>query len=350
MTDRATDLLARPAAQSVRLIALGFLDDAGRAFERLNDPADGAALHDFRVAVRRLRTTLRAYRPLLDEGIGRKPRKLLGDIADATNRVREAEVALAWLEPLTTGMTAGERVGLRWLIERIEQRRTEEQAACLGQIRTGFDAATRQLRKGLTEYRQTVALEPSITDVSFRAALQAAALEAARELGQLLAKVQHPDDDDGHRARIAAKRLRYLWEPVKGALAEAKTLVDRLKRLQDLLGELHDLQELTREVHTAVGVAAAERAGHLLDASLAEPPAGRRPPARRRGRHAGLVAVAKRVQLRQTELFNELRGGFLGDSDEWVRMVEAVLPATVPVTIPRVARRRPALARRRRRL
>lgn len=345
MTDHPTDLLARPAAQSVRLIALGFLDDAGRALERLDDPADHNALHDFRVAVRRLRTTLRAYRPLLEEGIGKKPRKLLGEIADATNRVREAEVALAWLEPLTTGMTVGERVGLRWLIARVEQRRVEEQAECLKQIRSTFTTATRRLRKGLTEYRQTVGPEPTITDVSFRGALQAAALDAARELEALLAVVQHPDDAEAHRARIAAKRLRYLFEPVKTALPEARTLIDPIKRLQDLLGELHDLQELAVEARAAIGIAAAERAQQQLETALTEPAGGK--PVRRRGRHAGLVAIAKRIQLQQTERFSDVRREFLGHPERWVRLVGALFPAPgVPIPVPTMAQRGPALIRR----
>ena len=330
MTDRATELLSRPAAQSVRLIAQGYLDTATRALERTRDPQDALALHDFRVALRRLRTTLRAYQPLLEDGVGKKPRKILGDIADATNRVREAEAALEWLRPLATGMTPGERVGLNWLIERIEQRRVKELERCLAEVHRSFSAATRKLRKGLLTYRQTVGTEPSATDVPFAGVVHAAALEQARQLDQLLGEVHKSDDEVAHRARIAGKRLRYVLEPVVAAWPGGEELIERLKAVQDLLGELHDLQELEASLRAAVGAAAAERAEQLLDAALTEAqPVGRRP--RRRGRQSGLVAIGLRMRLRQRELFTELRRDWLGNKRTWTKDVAALLPAVAPV-------------------
>jgi CHAD domain-containing protein len=330
VTDRSTELLARPAAQSVRLIAQEYLDTATRALERTGDAEDALALHDFRVALRRLRTTLRAYRPLLEDGVSSKPRKILGDIADATNRVREAEAALEWLRPLATGMTAGERVGLQWLIERIEQRRVKDQQRCLAQVHRSFSAATRKLRKGLLTYRQTVGPEPSATDVPFAGVVHAAALEQARQLDQLLGEVHSSDDEAAHRARIAGKRLRYVVEPVVAAWPGGGALIQRLKAIQDLLGELHDLQELEASLRAAVGAAAAERAEQMLDAALTDTrPIGRQP--RRRGRHAGLVAIGQRMRLRQTELFAELQREWLGNKRTWTKDVAALRPVVGPV-------------------
>ena len=352
MTNLPADLLSRPAAQSVRLIALGYLDDAMSAFARTTDPADATALHDFRVALRRLRTTLRAYRPLLEESVSGKPHKRIGEIAEATNRVREAEVALEWLRPLETGLTPGQRVGLHWLIERIDERRTKDLAEGLAAIRKSFSAATRKLHKGLSAYRQTVQPEPSITDALFAGAWRNAALEQARELDQLLGEVHSTEDEAAHRARIAAKRLRYVVEPVRAALPGGDELIDRLKDIQDLLGEVHDLQELEKVVRTAVATAAAERAGQLLDATLAD----LRPPARsprRRGRQSGLVAIARRIRLREADLFATLRKEWLGSKRTWSSDVAGLMPTVtaasevvpVPVPVPAMGRwsgKRPA--------
>jgi CHAD domain-containing protein len=330
VTNLPADLLGRPAPQSVRIIALGYLEDATRAFERTGNADDALALHDFRVALRRLRTTLRAYRPLLKDSVHGKPHKRLGEIAEATNRVREAEVALEWLRPLAAGMTPGQRVGLQWLIDRIDARRAKDVEKCLADTRRSFTAAARKLHKGLVTYRQTVQTEPSITDESFAGALRAAAVEHARELEALLGEIQHTEDEAAHRARIAAKRLRYVIEPVRGTLTGGE-LISRLKAIQDLLGELHDLQELEKVVRAAIATAAAERAQQLLDATLAEPsPAG--PPPRRRGRQSGLVATAKRIRSREADLFATLRKDWLGSKRTWARDVEALMPATGPVT------------------
>ena len=331
MTNLPADLLGRPAAQSVRLIALGYLEDATGAFERTGNPDDALALHDFRVALRRLRTTLRAYRPLLEDSVHGKPHKRLGEIAEATNRVREAEVAIEWLRPLATGMTPGQRVGLQWLIDRIDARRAKDLEKCLADTRRSFTAAARKLHKGLVAYRQTVQTEPSITDESFAGALRTAAVEQARELDQLLGEIQHTEDEAAHRARIAAKRLRYVVEPVRGTLPGGNELISRLKAIQDLLGELHDLQELEKVVRAAVGTAAAERAEQLLDATLDEPAPGGRLPSRR-GRRSGLVAIAKRIRGREAELFVALRKDWLGSKRTWARDVEALKPAAGPVT------------------
>jgi len=331
VTNLPADLLGRAAAQSVRIIALGYLEDATSAFERTGNADDATALHDFRVALRRLRTTLRAYRPLLEDSVRGKPHKLLGDIAEGTNRVREAEVALEWLRPLATGMTPGERVALQWLIERIDARRAKDLERCLVDTRKSFTAAARKLQKGLVAYRQTVQTEPSITDESFAGALRAAAVEQARELDALLGEIQRTADEAAHRARIAAKRLRYVVEPVRSALAGCDELISRLKVIQDLLGELHDLQELEKVVRSAVSTAAAERAEQLLDATLAEPsPAGPLP--RRRGRQSGLVAIAKRIRAREADLFATVRKDWLGSKRTWERDVAALMPAVGPVT------------------
>ena len=59
------DLLDRPAEEAVRRIALRELDRAERAREALVRGDDPEALHDFRVAIRRLRSHLRAYRDVL---------------------------------------------------------------------------------------------------------------------------------------------------------------------------------------------------------------------------------------------------------------------------------------------
>jgi len=329
VTSLPADLLARPAAQSVRLIALGHLEDATGAFERTGDTDDAMALHDFRVALRRLRTTLRAYRPLLEDSVRGKPHKRLGVIAEGTNRVREAEVALEWLRPLATGMTPGERVGLHWLVERIDARRAKDLERCLRDTRRSFTAAARKLHKGLAAYRQVVQTEPSISDASFAGAMRSAAVEQARALDQLLGEIQHTADEAAHRARIAAKRLRYVVEPVRGVLSGAAELISRLKTIQDLLGELHDLQELEKVVRAAVGMAAAERAEQLLDATLAEPTPGGRPP-RRRGRQSGLVAIAKRIRIRTADLFATLRKEWLGSKRTWEKDVEALMPAAAP--------------------
>ena len=57
------DVIDRNAEEGARVVALALIAECDRAAGRLASGEDDEALHDFRVALRRLRTTLRAFRP-----------------------------------------------------------------------------------------------------------------------------------------------------------------------------------------------------------------------------------------------------------------------------------------------
>jgi CHAD domain-containing protein len=295
------DLLARPAVQSVRLIAQSHLDAATEATSRLDDSEDVEALHDFRVAIRRLRTTVRAYGPELEGSVRPRLRGRLRDITEESNRVREAEVALDWLRSLTPELTARERIGLRWLVLRIEDRRAHGLEHVRNEVRRSFRTAARKLRKGLVVYRQVMDPGQPAPTESFAAVARRVLLQQAHQLDQLLGAVHAAEDEEAHRARIAAKRLRYLLEPLAHAVPASAALVTRLKELQDRLGQLHDVLELEHEVRAV----------------------------RRRDPRPGLVAVARRLRARLATVFASLQATGFGSDAGWLREITA---ATAPLT------------------
>jgi len=329
------DLLARPAAQSVRLIAQGYLDAATAAARRMDDAEDAEALHDFRVAVRRLRTAIRAYRRELQDSVRPKLYRRLGEIADETNRIRDADVALAWLRPLRSALSVRERVGLRWLIARIDARRTMRIEHDFAEARRAFRSAEHRLQKGLT-------IDDAGSDRPFAVVARGTVLAHAQNLDQILAAVRAPDGPEVHQARIAAKRLRYLLEPLTEAIPATAGVVARLRTLQNRLGDLHDALELERDVRAGVESIGAERAIRLFDAAIS----GRATPARAaRDLKPGLVAVARRLRGRRTSLFAELRTNGLKTAGTWRREIETALGPTVgsapaPIPIPHSLSRR----------
>jgi CHAD domain-containing protein len=338
------DLLARPAAEATRLIALGYLDDASRAATRLEDPEDEEALHDFRVALRRLRSTLRAYRPQLRESARRSSRDRLGRIADATNRSRDADVELAWLRPLASDLASRERVGLRELIERIERRREDAYGKTVARVRRSFAKAAKRLRKSLGEYRQTV--QTAADDgapAPFAMVAAAAITEHAADLGRCLEEVRSPDQfDEVHAARIAAKRVRYLLEPLGEKIPGGAALVRQLRELQDLLGGLCDTRVLAADVETAVTAGGAARARRLFDLALADVDAGeRRKAARANNERPGLLAIARRLRARRDSLFARLQApwlrtggaGFLRDVESAAQVLALPPPAAPPAAL-----------------
>ena len=301
-----------PPAEAARVLALRLLDAAAAAHARLADPGDVEALHDFRVAVRRLRSTLRAYRPALEGSLSKRLERELKKFGRATGGGRDAEVQLAWLRAAEPDLAPAQRHGGRWLAARLEAKREAGYAAGASTWRTpsrispaacGDGSASTAPRCGWTAPRRRRPSPPPPAKPSRRGG----------ELGERLAPVAAAGDvEAAHEARIAGKRLRYLLEPLAEEVEEARGLVKRLKGLQELLGELHDAHVLEDELAAALGEAAAERARRLLDATLDGDPEALRKRTRGRSPQAGLLALAARNRARRDELFRSLDEGWLG--------------------------------------
>ncbi len=309
------DLLDRPAPEGARLIALGYLDQAADGQARLADPADAEALHDFRVAVRRLRSTLRAYRPLVRGSVTKQQRNRLRDLGDRTNAGRDAEVQQAWLRAQEERLAARERAGLGWLIGRLEERRAEEYGDTVAAVRAEFGRVERRVRARLQEYTARVAAAGDGEAARFGTAAAGALAAAAAEFVERLGAVHdEADAAAAHAARIAAKRVRYVLEPLAGHVPGGASLVRRLESLQDLLGEFNDCHALDAEVTAAAAVAGAARARRLHEVALAEgPQAARRASRGGRDPRPGLLALARLLRDRRRDLFLRLDEEWLAD-------------------------------------
>ena len=160
-------------------------------------------------------------------------------------------------------------------------------------------------------------IDPFATAAAMIRALRERPVSAVELLEMHLARVGDADDDEeAHEARISAKRLRYLLEPLTGELPAAAPLVKRLKGLQELLGELHDAHVLETELRQGVGIAATERATKLFDVSLAEVLDEKVLRAeRRRSVEPGLIAIARLNRARRDRLFQKLEKGWLNGED-----------------------------------
>jgi CHAD domain-containing protein len=347
MTSLPPDLVARPAVESARLVALAYLERSRAARARLTDPKDAEALHDFRVALRRLRSTLRAYQDQLRGSVSRKLRDRIRDLARATNRGRDGEVQLAWLRPLASELAPVERVGLRWLMERIERTQGEDGFA---EMPRAFDKLDRQLQKKLAVYRQSVAADGAAPAPAFGLVARDVLRAHAQRLDELLGKIHVPDDHATiHRARIAAKRLRYVLEPIETTLPAGAGLVSELKSLQNVLGDLCDTRVLERTLLQAVEESGAEWARGRFETALADGASGPRLRAGRRKETRGLLAIARRLQQRALVDYGKLETTWLGGGEVFAGKIEVVAaPLTEPSRVPVPPPMRPRRAPRRR--
>jgi CHAD domain-containing protein len=335
----AEPILGRSPEEGARRLALAFLDQAAAARPRLRDAHgddgddDEEALHDFRVGLRRLRSAIRAYRGALAGSVPRKLERRLKRLADATGTGRDTEVQIDWLRAQRPALAPYQRPGLRWLLERLAARRAAAYERIAGKVAGRFDELETDLRARLSVYTAEVHLDRGEPEIAATLGRTAAAI-LAREVDQIrerLASIAGPEDvARAHQARIAAKRLRYLVEPLADELAgreaAAKPLLRRIKDLQDLLGELHDAHVLEDELGDALAAAAIERAAALLAATLAEVPDDKLLRAERRpGREAGMLALARLNRERRDRLFGDLAESWLdGRADGFLDEVAAL--------------------------
>ncbi|MFN8642866.1 MAG: CHAD domain-containing protein [Candidatus Binatia bacterium] len=249
-------LAVRPAGEPVAprgpVAASDSLDTATRAIiarhlGRLREalPAvrygeDPEAVHEMRVAVRRLRTALRLGRAALPvrqrEALGRELRWL----GSALGPVRDLDVQLAnaaWhrqrLAPAARAPIDGLRRALRR--DRIAARAALEQAldsTRCARLLLALERAAVAPRRPV----RAAAAEP-IAEAGRRAVKRA--MRRLRKLGDGVGEL--PAAEDLHALRIRAKRLRYALEalkPISGR--EGRRMTKQLVRLQDVLGRFND--------------------------------------------------------------------------------------------------------------
>lgn len=223
MTRSLEEMLDSPAAAGVRLIATRFLNEWLATLPRLHGSTDDEALHDYRVAMRKLRSWLRTF----DEG-GGKAHKQLSSLNQATGAARDLEVMAQWLKDDTSPAAAhalehlkpGRDVDLAWLDQRTQK-------------------VTGRLAEKLSRYSLDVPLGGGAV-VPFSWSYASAIRRLHNQLTESALSIGSLEDPVRlHKVRIKAKRLRYALAPLKD-WPEVSEALKLLKERQDLLGELHD--------------------------------------------------------------------------------------------------------------
>jgi CHAD domain-containing protein/CYTH domain-containing protein len=236
-----------PAKRGIRLIAISLLQDAEAAFTRISLNQNGSALHNFRVALRRLRSHMRSYEPWLQESVRRKHLRRLRRIARASNASRDLEVLIQRLHELED-LNESEAAGVSLMVERLRARQQEEAQRFRDVALQEFPPLARRLSIGFTTYTTTLHLdgerEERLGTITARLSAQQRG-ELQDHIGHVLS-IEH--QEEAHKARISGKRLRYLLEPFANENADTRDAVNAARRLQDDFGHLHDVHVLLTEV------------------------------------------------------------------------------------------------------
>jgi len=226
-----------PAATVIHTQALRMLHNTDRAVTRLARTSDTEALHDARVALRRLRSWLRDFEDILP--LKRKQRRQLQKLAHASNPGRDLEVCLAWLDTALAGMDPRALASARQLATQLTRLRAKSQAQLLRRVPAEWQRLSPKLKHALADNKRT-------RDGGFLQAYLAALARDVEAYTKAYTAVRlDPAPAKIHVLRIAAKRVRYVVEVILPWQTRAAPLVRMLRELQDRAGEVQDLQRLT---------------------------------------------------------------------------------------------------------
>lgn len=250
--ERGYRLLAPVAsATKAHRIALDSKMTAAEAFQaiaadclhhfRRNEPLvlgnrDGAALHQVRVAIRRLRSAMTLFKAMLDEDTRRELNGELRRLAGKLGQARELDVLIEQAAPgeLRDRLLAAQDDAYGVAIAALDSHRTRMLLLRIAEwTSTGdwrSDAENRDLRE--------------IPARDFAVEVLDRFRRKVKKSGRKLEKL---DDDARHEVRKTTKKLRYAVDffaalfPGKREKRRRKRFVAALEELQDRLGALNDL-------------------------------------------------------------------------------------------------------------
>ncbi len=243
------ELLGQPARLVARILGRLHLLKVLEEAARLVADDDPEAVHDFRVALRRLRSWLQAFRPFLDDTVTKGSEQRLRRLSRVAGEARDLQVQRASLREMAgtdNPVVAAEarRIERRLARDETLARRKLTQRIVENLSKSAVKLAAQLQRGELNAGGTTPGAEPTMA--AAMALLLAERLERMEtSLGRLKRAGQI---EPAHEARIALKRLRYLLEAFGSSSRLAATAVLRLTEVQDGFGRLHDAQILAQRI------------------------------------------------------------------------------------------------------
>lgn len=214
------------------------------------------AVHQMRVAARRLRSGLKSFGPLVDKDWADHLRTELGWAASELGVARDTEVLLERLDRHANDLGGHDAKLVRAIIDpRLHQRLDQARGRALTSL-------VSQRHIDLLNELVAAAANPQMTPESrypskdvFPELVDRAFRRLARQVKKL--RLDGPAEH-WHEARISAKRARYAAEAISGVFGPpAKLLATALSEVTEVLGEHQDAciaQDVLREIAATEGI------------------------------------------------------------------------------------------------
>lgn len=199
-------------------------------------------LHQYRVALRRMRALFSQMQKSLGKEESQWFKKQLADLARPTNRLRDLDVYLKSEESYLALIPQSFHQGLQRLFKDLARERQQEQKKLAAELKSP------EYRSKISLLESHLALCPkSPTKKGHKPVIKVAARQIISRYNAIsmdaLEITEDSSDEQVHEVRLGCKKLRYLLEffadlfPKK----QIRPLLKALKQLQDNLGEFNDL-------------------------------------------------------------------------------------------------------------
>lgn len=196
------------------------------------------SVHQMRVAARRLRTVLGAFRPVFDRGVTDPIRDELQWLGRVLAGARDTEVLRERLEKLVDAQPP--ELVLGPVAARIGSTLAAQARDADAEVAAALDS---DRYFALLHALETLITEPPLTDEASAPARAVVPRQVRRTWKRVrrLAVAVHEGDGNLHELRKAAKRARYAGETAATVFGKpAKRYAKRMKKLQTVLGEHQD--------------------------------------------------------------------------------------------------------------
>jgi len=236
------------AAAAVAAVGADCLQQIAGNAEAVAAGEDFEFVHQLRVGVRRLRSLLKLAAPLASPELTGPLAEELSWLGTTTGAARDWDVFVA--ETLSSITPHLETTELRRALGRLKARATRLRLAQRTAIiqAAGSPRLTRLLLALGALFAAIGDSPPSEANVAARSLAERELDRAGRRLAKRARGLRHAAPAERHRARIAAKKLRYAAEFFAPLYAKSRSedYIDALADLQEALGTLNDLATAAR--------------------------------------------------------------------------------------------------------
>jgi CHAD domain-containing protein len=233
-----------PSTEAMRLILLSLLRTTMRNVDGILENIDIECIHDFRVAIRRIRSAVGQIKGVFPDTLTAELKRDFKALGRLTSRNRDLDVFLAREHYYRSLIPEQLRSHLDSLFKDLRDEREREHRRLVAVLRSpSFSEVIDRWEMFLSKLL-VVETETRSAGIPVFQVARKTIWNRYRSVAEFIREIDDETPDRKlHRLRIGCKKLRYLLELFASLFPprEIKKLVSELKRLQNNLGDFNDL-------------------------------------------------------------------------------------------------------------